>query len=127
MYKRQATGNKLAGTMSSLYPEQQKVSREFDASKVLMNGKTIDWNTITNDRKVNANEEWVLNLVKSKPDAKEADSLVSISIVPHTDAIKYDSLKTKRIIPVSYTHLDVYKRQEKRCIFKIFLQRNGQN
>lgn len=94
-----ATGNKLAGTMSSLYPEQQKVSREFDASKVLMNGKTIDWNTITNDRKVNANEEWVLNLVKSKPDAKEADSLVSISIVPHTDAIKYDSLKTKRIIP----------------------------
>ncbi len=95
-----ATGNKLAGTMSSLYPEQQKVSRDFDASKVLLNGKTVDWNTISNDRKVNANQEWVLNLVKSKSDVKEADSIVSINIISHTILLKYDTLKTKRIMPL---------------------------
>ena len=98
-----ATGNKLAGTMSSLYPEQQTVSAEFDASKVLVNGKILDWNAIQSEQKINTNSKWTVNLVKKSKKSKELDSLVSINIISTEKAISFDSLKTKRIIPSKYS------------------------
>ena len=99
-----ATGNKLAGTMSSLYPEQQTVVADFEASNVLVNGKTIDWNSVVNKTSVDANNPWKLNLVKKNTDSKEADSLVSISIEPIPTGLNaLHSTKTKRIIPAKYS------------------------
>lgn len=98
-----ATGNKLAGTMSSLYPEQQTVATEFEASKILVNGKTLDWNSIENNRMVDVNNKWKLDLVKKNAESKEADSLVGISIETATTPVSYDSLKTRRIIPAKYS------------------------
>ena len=47
-----------------------------------------------------------------KPDI--TDSVVPDSINPHT--IQINSVRWKKFIPVSYTHLDVYKRQGEWCI-----------
>ena len=104
-----ATGNKLAGTMSSLYPEQQTVAAEFDASKVLLNGKTVDWNSINNDRKINENAKWELNLIKKNDKSKEPDSLISINIIQVDKSLTYDSIKSNRIIPQKYTEEKLIK------------------
>ncbi len=97
-----ATGNKLAGTMSSLYPEQQNVSEDYDATKVTMDGKTVNWDSVMNVRTVDATVAWKLNLVPSKG-SKEADSLVNIETAVSVAPVAYDSLKVKRIIPGAYS------------------------
>ncbi|MBP6431753.1 MAG: peptide MFS transporter [Ferruginibacter sp.] len=94
-----ATGNKLAGSMSSLYPEQQIVAADFEASKIQINGANINWDSIINNHSVDANKLWKLNMVKKNADSKEADSLVSISIENVPVPLTYDSVKTKRIVP----------------------------
>ena len=98
-----ATGNKLAGTMSSLYPEQQTIVADFDASNLQVNGKTVDWTSIVNNPKVDANNIWKLNLVKKNAESKEPDSLVSLTIEPIASPVIYDSIKVKRIIPAKYS------------------------
>jgi proton-dependent oligopeptide transporter, POT family len=95
-----ATGNKLAGTMSSLYPEQQAITQSFDASKVKINGANVNWDSITNNNSLTINNVMELELVKKNNDSKEADSLVNIKMTPNSDlAISSDSLRLKRIIP----------------------------
>lgn len=95
-----ATGNKLAGTMSSLYPEQQNVSAEYPASSVTINGQTVNWDAITNDHSIVPKGTWDLQLVKRNAESKEADSLVNINIVAIVNpTIGADSVKVKRIVP----------------------------
>jgi POT family proton-dependent oligopeptide transporter len=97
-----ATGNKLAGTMSSLYPEQQNVAADFEASKVLIDGKTVNWDSVMNKPDVDATNMWKVNLVKKNADSKEPDSLISISFEQSVAPIAYDSIKAKRIIPSKF-------------------------
>lgn len=98
-----ATGNKLAGSMSALYPEQQVVSQEFEASKIPINGAAVNWDSVTNNQMVDNGKVWKLNMVKKNANSKEADSLVSISIETATSPLFFDSVKTKRIIPGKYS------------------------
>lgn len=98
-----ATGNKLAGSMSSLYPEQQLVEAEFDASNVLINGNKVNWDSVVNNRTINNTIFWKLNIVKKSVDSKENDSLAMINIENVSTAIAFDSVKTKRIIPGKYS------------------------
>ena len=94
-----ATGNKLAGTMSSLYPEEQNVSAEYKTSNGILNGVPVDWNTITYNNAVNTNSTWEPLLVKRNEKSKEPDSLVGIKMIPAATPVNYDSVKVKRIIP----------------------------
>jgi proton-dependent oligopeptide transporter, POT family len=98
-----ATGNKLAGSMSSLYPEQQAVSADFDASKLTVNGNQVNWDSVTNDRTINANSVWKLNMVKKNEKSTEPDSLAGVSIETVTTPAIYDSVRVKRIIPGKYS------------------------
>jgi POT family proton-dependent oligopeptide transporter len=104
-----ATGNKLAGSMSALYPEEQTVSKSFDASKVMLDGKPIDWKTMVNNYKADATTILSLELVKSKPDAKEADSLVNVSTSKVSTVVQFDDKKIKRIIPHKYREEELKK------------------
>jgi proton-dependent oligopeptide transporter, POT family len=98
-----ATGNKLAGKLSSLYPEQQSTEAEFDAENVTLNGKSIDWNSIGNDRNVNVNQIWKMDLVKSSKWQEGAlDSLVNITSDSTSVPLVYDNAKIARIIPGAY-------------------------
>ncbi len=97
-----ATGNKLAGSMSSLYPEQQTVAASFDASKITLNGKAVNWDSVTNNRTVNANEKWKLNMVKKNEKSTEPDSLVGVIVETVSTPFNYDTTKVKRIIPGKY-------------------------
>ncbi len=98
-----ATGNKLAGKLSSLYPEQQTTDAEYEASNVTLNGKTVDWNTVVNNQNVNNDKVWKLDFVKSST-WKEGrlDSLVNITIDSSASALDYDKVKVARIIPSPY-------------------------
>jgi POT family proton-dependent oligopeptide transporter len=104
-----ATGNKLAGSLSALYPEEQNVSRSFDASKVLMDGKTVNWDSIINNHEANPNLTFSIELVKSKPEATEADSLVSITTSQLSSPVNFDAKKIKRIIPHKYGEEELKK------------------
>lgn len=95
-----ATGNKLAGAMSSLYPEQQKVAAAFDASKVTVNGTTVNWDSVVNSNEILNNSVWDVKLAKKSNKSTEEDSLVSINIsAPAANIIGDDSVKVKRILP----------------------------
>ncbi len=96
-----ATGNKLAGKLSSLYPEQQTIESEYDASKILLDGKSINWDSVSNSSIVNNNIVW--NLKKSKKVNSSEDSLIEIISTAVISPITYDSTKTKRIIPTPYS------------------------
>lgn len=95
-----ATGNKLAGTMSSLYPEEQNIAAEFDAEKVTLNGKTVNWDAVVNNHGFAVNEIWDVEMVKKNDKSKEPDSITNINVtvlpVAETGA---DSVKLKRIVP----------------------------
>lgn len=94
-----ATGNKLAGTMSSLYPEEQNISAEYEASKIAVNGAAVNWDTLNYNDKVDASHTWQPVLVKKNAKSTEPDSLVEIRIVPSATSLNYDTTKIKRIIP----------------------------
>lgn len=95
-----ATGNKLAGAMSSLYPEQQKVAASFDASKVTLNGTTVNWDSVVNNSDIMNNSVWDVKLAKKTDKSVEEDSLVSINIsAPTANIIGEDTVRVKRIIP----------------------------
>jgi proton-dependent oligopeptide transporter, POT family len=95
-----ATGNKLAGAMSSLYPEQQKVAASFDASKVTLNGTSVNWDSVVNNNGISSNSVWDVQLAKKSDKSTELDSLVSINISsPVADIIGGDSVKVKRFLP----------------------------
>ena len=104
-----ATGNKLAGSLSALYPEEQNVTRSFNASKVLLDGKEVNWEAITNNHEANPNYYFSIELVKSKPEAKEADSLVSITTTNVASPVVFDSKKINRIIPHKYDEAELKK------------------
>jgi POT family proton-dependent oligopeptide transporter len=104
-----ATGNKLAGSLSALYPEEQNVSRSFNASNVLLDGKMVDWETVTNSRDANPNYYFSIELVKSKSEVKEADSLVSITTNKVSSPLVFDTKKIKRIIPHKYDEAELKK------------------
>ncbi len=109
-----ATGNKLAGAMSSLYPEQQKVANTFDASKVTVNGNTVNWDSAVNDNGIRNNSVWDIQVVKKSDKSKEPDSLVSINIsAPSADIVGADSIKVKRFIPGKMDEAKVKKLFEK--------------
>ena len=94
-----ATGNKLAGTMSGLYPEEQKLSKTFKVRDVQIAGNNIDWNNIQYDKNIHTTIAWKPIFVKKNDKSKEPDSLVAISIVNNPSGFVYDSVKAKRIIP----------------------------
>jgi POT family proton-dependent oligopeptide transporter len=95
-----ATGNKLAGTMSSLYPEEQNVSAEFEASKVPIDGKTVNWDSVVNNNTLASNSVWDIQLVQRSVGSKEADSIVNIvSSVGENMQLGGDTTRLKRIIP----------------------------
>lgn len=98
-----ATGNKLAGSMSSLYPEQQVVTADFDAAKLTINSSSINWNDVSNNRTVETKSVWKLNMVKKNADSREPDSLVSVLIEPAISTLNYDTIKVKRIMPSKYS------------------------
>ncbi|MFC4263298.1 peptide MFS transporter [Ferruginibacter yonginensis] len=109
-----ATGNKLAGAMSSLYPEQQNISAQFEASNVKMNGVTVNWDSVTNVRDISQNSIWDVQLVKKSADSKEVDSLVSITtsdLMPNI--VGTDSVRVKRFIPGKMSEEKVKKIFEK--------------
>ena len=107
-----ATGNKLAGTMSSLYPEQQTVAKAYKADKVTINGMPVNWDSVKNNHSINMNSTMELELVK-KQNAKlddKADSLVNIKMVTGEKLnIDADSLRIKRIIPGKWDDKKVKK------------------
>jgi proton-dependent oligopeptide transporter, POT family len=124
-----ATGNKLAGSLSSLYPEQQTVAAEFDAEKVTLNGSAVMWDTIVNKRTVDANTIWKLNMVKKNAKSEEADSLVSIDVQTVPNAVAYDTTKVKRIIPAAYDEkqlkkLEKFEDKEPKFLFAVGEQPN---
>lgn len=96
-----ATGNKLAGTMSSLYPEQQSIAAEFDASKVTLNGQTVNWDSVVNNNSININSTWDVQLVKKSDKSKEPDSIANINVVTSAENLMLgnDTVKVKRIVP----------------------------
>ena len=94
-----ATGNKLAGTMSSLYPEEQNVSAEFSAKNITLNSTAVDWNTVAYTNTVNTSNTWEPILVKKNDKSKEPDSLTGIKINTSVAPLNYDTVKVKRIIP----------------------------
>ena len=95
-----ATGNKLAGTMSSLYPEQQNIAAEFDASKVTLNGSAINWDSIVNNNGVGINSVWDVQMVKKSDQSKAPDSITNIISTPlASEVASPDSVKLKRIVP----------------------------
>ncbi len=98
-----ATGNKLAGTMSGLYPEEQKINSTYKVRDLHIDASTINWNDIQNDRKVNSTTAWKMNLVKKNESSKEPDSLASISLINNPSGFSYDTAKVKRIIPSAMT------------------------
>lgn len=98
-----ATGNKLAGTLSSLYPEQQKVTMDFDAKDVKLNGVNVDWNTIVNDMKVNTSNAWTIDTVRNDKDDPTKLSLISVKTQSVSSPLLYDSTKVNRIIPAPYS------------------------
>ena len=95
-----ATGNKLAGTMSSLYPEEQNIAAEFDASKVTMNGSAVNWDSVVNNNGVGINAIWDVQMVKKSDKSKEPDSITNIISTPlASETASPDSVKLKRIVP----------------------------
>lgn len=124
-----ATGNKLAGAMSSLYPEEQKISASYTGKDLTIDGNAIDWNSVTNNQKVNNTVAWKLNLVKKSDKSKEADSLASITAVASVSGFTYDSVKTKRIIPAPMSKEDLAKLSpgEKEPKFIYALSEDGKN
>jgi proton-dependent oligopeptide transporter, POT family len=98
-----ATGNKLAGKLSSLYPEQQVSTASFDAEKVTMNGAAIDWASVKNNHSLTVNSTMELELVKKNADSKEPDSLVNIKFAATEPLdVSADTSKLKRIIPSAW-------------------------
>jgi hypothetical protein len=109
-----ATGNKLAGAMSSLYPEQQNISATFEASKVTVNGAAVNWDSVVNNNGIRSNSIWEVQLAKKSDKSKEPDSLVSINIAtPTADIIANDSVKVKRFLPGKMSEEKVKKLFEK--------------
>jgi POT family proton-dependent oligopeptide transporter len=109
-----ATGNKLAGAMSSLYPEQQNIAAEYDASHLKVNGLSVNWDSIANNRSVTKNAVWNVELIKKSATSKEPDSLVSINIEqPVLGLIGGDSVKVKRIMPAKWDEKKIKKAFEK--------------
>lgn len=95
-----ATGNKLAGTMSSLYPEQQNIAAEFDAAKVTLNGNAVNWDSVANNHGVGIDKVWDVEMVKKSDKSKEPDSVTNIiSTALATSEASADSVKLKRIVP----------------------------
>ncbi|MBS1773610.1 MAG: peptide MFS transporter [Bacteroidetes bacterium] len=124
-----ATGNKLAGAMSSLYPEEQKISATYTTKDLTIDGNAIDWNTVMNNQKVNNAIAWKLNLVKKSDKSKEPDSLASITAVSSVAGFTYDSVKTKRIIPAPMSKKELSKLSpgEKEPKFIYALSEDGKN
>ena len=109
-----ATGNKLAGTMSSLYPEQQNVAASFKADKVTINGSAVNWDSVINNHTININSTMELDLVKKNADSKEPDSLVNIKMVTGDKLnVDADSLRIKRIIPGKWNEAKAKKMFDK--------------
>jgi POT family proton-dependent oligopeptide transporter len=94
-----ATGNKLAGTMSGLYPEEQKIEATYKLKDVTVGGTNVDWNGLQYSKAVNNTNAWKPVLIKKNDKSKEPDSLVAIEVVSNPSGYAYDSAKTKRIIP----------------------------
>jgi POT family proton-dependent oligopeptide transporter len=95
-----ATGNKLAGTMSSLYPEQQAAIAEYDATSVTINGTTVNWTDVVNSHAANTNVVWDVQLVKKNAKSEKPDSIAAIvAIYDSSLNIGNDTVKTKRIVP----------------------------
>jgi POT family proton-dependent oligopeptide transporter len=109
-----ATGNKLAGTMSSLYPEQQNVAAEFNASKVTLNGQTVNWDSVANKHAIAADNIWEVQLVKKSEASKKPDSIANIIVTPFTASLGADTTKVKRIIPSAMSE------EKKKKIFEKF-------
>ncbi len=119
-----ATGNKLAGTMSSLYPEQQNLSASFKADKVTINGNAVNWDSISNNHGININKTMELEFVKKNEKSTEPDSLVNIKLISGEKLnVDADSLRIKRIIPGKWSKektdkiFNQYKDKEPTFIF----------
>jgi proton-dependent oligopeptide transporter, POT family len=109
-----ATGNKLAGKLSSLYPEQQSSTQSFDAEKVTMNGAPIDWSAVKNNNGLSINSTMELELVKKNADSKEPDSLVNIKFANVEGLnVNADTAKLKRIIPSAWSVEKLKKAMDK--------------
>lgn len=94
-----ATGNKLAGTMSGLYPEEQKISATYKVQDLHIDANTINWADVKNEQTINNTIAWKANLTKKNESSKELDSLASIATATSTAGFAYDTVKVKRIIP----------------------------
>lgn len=95
-----ATGNKLAGTMSSLYPEEQNIAAEFDAAKVTLNGVAVNWDSVVNNHGIAIGNIWEVEMVKKSDKSKKPDSVTNIISTPlANENANSDSVKLKRIVP----------------------------
>ena len=95
-----ATGNKLAGTMSSLYPEQQNIAAEFDGSKVTLNGNAVNWDSVVNNHTMDINGVWDVEMVKKSEKSEKPDSVTNIvTTVADISQVASDTVKLKRIVP----------------------------
>lgn len=102
-----ATGNKLAGTMSGLYPEEQKIEATYKVKDVTLGGTAIDWNSLQYSDAVNNTTAWKPVMVKKNDKSKEPDSLVSIEVMSNPTGFAYDNVKAKRIIPGKMSEKDL--------------------
>ncbi len=119
-----ATGNKLAGAMSSLYPEEQKISAVYAANNVTINGKAINWDSVTYTKTVDNSSAWILKLGKKNNKSEKLDSLISIETSVSIQPFAYDTIKAKRIIPKQLEQDEVKKmtakgEQEPKFIYAI--------
>ena len=102
-----ATGNKLAGTMSGLYPEEQKISSTYVVKDLHVDGHTIDWSNMKYSSAIKKDLAWKPVLVKKNEKSKEPDSVASITIATNPTGFAYDSIKAKRIIPLAMTQQEL--------------------
>jgi POT family proton-dependent oligopeptide transporter len=120
-----ATGNKLAGTMSSLYPEEQRLVATYTADHVKVNNNAINWDEI---KYPNLNEAGISNLELTKKNDKseKPDSLVALSFQETVQVV--DTLKSKRIIPPQLTseaEQDLEKKGEKKPGYIYSVNKDG--
>jgi POT family proton-dependent oligopeptide transporter len=109
-----ATANKFAGMLSAYYPEEQSKMASYKVANKdihLDSTGTFNWDNIQASRNAAvSNKSWNALKVKTKPDAKEEDSIAGLSLSgTGSYADINDSFKVRRTYPDNLKKVEIKK------------------
>ncbi len=127
-----AFANKLAGTLSALYPEDQKkeASYSVNIADIKLDSTTFVWFSLGTQRTLpNQNQQLKIEFIKKSEKSDKPDSIKTLEVVSNTSFKDWnDTFKINRLIPSKLREKELKllaKQGKQEAQFKGFLLDNG--